>query len=123
MVGRQGVLPRCLCVILTSVTGSQIGWSILVVMERANKNADSCLAWLLAAFAGLCLGGIGTLLPFYFHALNDWDLSDKTTLFPREIGIIVQTYSQFWISGAIAGLFAGMGFFALYKRFFDKKTS
>lgn len=80
------------------------------------------MGWFLSGLLGLLIGGFGTLLPFYFHALNDWDLVDKTTLFPREMGSIIQSYSQFWICGAVVGAAIGLATFAAFKKFSTKKS-
>jgi len=53
---------------------------------------------------GFAVGALSVLTPFYFHALQDWDLADKTTLFPPEAGSIIGFYSQIWLVGGIVGV-------------------
>lgn len=79
------------------------------------------MGWFWSATAGLLIGGLGTLLPFYFHALNDWDLADKTTLFPKEMGNIVLSYSQYWICGAVIGATVGLAIYAATQKIRQKQ--
>ncbi|MBZ0189089.1 MAG: hypothetical protein K8F91_22785 [Candidatus Obscuribacterales bacterium] len=82
---------------------------------------SSYLGWILSAIAGFVIGGLVTLLPFYLHALNDWDLSDKSTLFPAEAIQIVQFYSSTWMIGAVIGALLFIAIFAGIKAIRKKK--
>lgn len=71
---------------------------------------------------GSFFGAIGVLCPFYFHALNDWDLTTKTTLFPPETLSIIAFYSKEWIIGAIAGATIGLASVIISERLRSKRS-
>lgn len=61
------------------------------------------LWWLWPGAIGFAAGALIVFTPLYLHALEDWDLSDKTTFFPREFGTIACFYSQLWLVGGALG--------------------
>lgn len=61
------------------------------------------LWWLWSGAIGFAAGALIAFTPLYLHALEDWDLADKTTFFPREFGSIVCFYSQLWLVGGVVG--------------------
>jgi len=52
---------------------------------------------------GFALGALSIFTPLYLHALKDWDLDEKATLFPAELGSMVSFYHQLWLVGGIVG--------------------
>lgn len=61
------------------------------------------LWWLWSGPIGFAAGALIVFTPLYIHALEDWDLADKTTFFPREFGSTVSFYSQLWLVGGAVG--------------------
>lgn len=80
------------------------------------------LSWLLSGLAGLLLGAFITFVPFYLHALEDWELADKTTFFPRELGDIASFYSHIWSAGGIAGAVLGLVALGTIRHFNSKQA-
>ena len=79
------------------------------------------LWWLWSGAIGFAAGALIVFTPLYLHALEDWDLSDKTTFFPREFGSIACFYSQLWlVGGAVGALLALLAVGAL-RRFKAKE--
>ena len=69
--------------------------------------------WLWSLVIGCVSGSLITFAPFYFHALEDWDLADKSTLFPREIGDIIGFYAPMWLVGGAIGAALGLAAFGI----------
>ncbi len=61
------------------------------------------LWWLWSGAIGFAAGALIVFTPLYLHALEDWDLADKTTFFPQEFGSIACFYSQLWLVGGTVG--------------------